>query len=186
MSGACFTSQFRQSKQVCRDENIHCVGYPGSTWRSLRTARHQQLIGKEEKGLRKSRSRERYQSRSLPKPHRGSHSPHQCCPETLWTIHMSTDMPETDKPLKRMGNPNWIKGGASPNPSGRTDKPIAMLARMHAPTALKTLVTYQRMRKPHMPLEYQHHKLSWIGVMGAQPRSVPATPDLQACHRHDR
>ena len=26
-----------------------------------------------------------------------------------------------------------------------------------------------------MPLEYQHHKLSWIGVMGAQPRSVPAT-----------
>ena len=53
---------------------------------------------------------------------------------------MSTDMPETDKPLKRVGNPNWIKGGASPNPSGRTDKPIAMLARMHAPTAIKTLV----------------------------------------------
>ena len=53
---------------------------------------------------------------------------------------MSTDMPETDKPLKRVGNPNWIKGGTSPNPSGRTDKPIAMLARMHAPTAIKTLV----------------------------------------------
>ena len=49
-------------------------------------------------------------------------------------------MPETDKPLKRIGNPNWIKGGASPNPSGRIDKPIAMLARMHAPTAIKTLV----------------------------------------------
>src|SRR6476646_10116513 len=47
---------------------------------------------------------------------------------------------EPDKPLKRVGNPNWIKGGASPNPSGRTDKPIAMLARMHAPTAIKTLV----------------------------------------------
>jgi hypothetical protein len=42
-------------------------------------------------------------------------------------------MPEADKPLKRVGNPNWIKGGASP-------KPIAMLARMHAPTAIKTLV----------------------------------------------
>ena len=57
---------------------------------------------------------------------------------------MSTDMPETDKPLKRVGNPNWIKGGASPNPSGRTDKPIAMLARMHAPHALKTLVTISK------------------------------------------
>ena len=53
-------------------------------------------------------------------------------------------MPETDKPLKRVGNPNWIKGGASPNPSGRTDKPIAMLARMHAPHALKTLVTISK------------------------------------------
>ena len=63
---------------------------------------------------------------------------------------MSTDMPETDKPLKRVGNPNWIKGGASPNPSGRTDKPIAMLARMHAPHALKTLVTISKdERAPH-------------------------------------
>ena len=59
-------------------------------------------------------------------------------------------MPETDKPLKRVGNPNWIKGGASPNPSGRTDKPIAMLARMHAPHALKTLVTISKdERAPH-------------------------------------
>ena len=63
---------------------------------------------------------------------------------------MSTDMPETDKPLKRVGNPNWIKGGASPNPSGRTDKPIAMLARMHAPHALKTLITISKdERAPH-------------------------------------
>ena len=63
---------------------------------------------------------------------------------------MSTDMPETDKPLKRVGNPNWIKGGASPNPSGRTDKPIAMLARMHAPHALKALVTISKdERAPH-------------------------------------
>ena len=59
-------------------------------------------------------------------------------------------MPETDKPLKRVGNPNWIKGGASPNPSGRTDKPIAMLARMHAPHALKTLVAISKdERAPH-------------------------------------
>ena len=44
MSGACFTSQFRQSKQVCRDENIHYVGVS-------KYQNHQQLIGKEEKGL---------------------------------------------------------------------------------------------------------------------------------------
>jgi hypothetical protein len=49
-----------------------------------------------------------------------------------------------------MGNPNWIKGGASPNPSGRRDKPIAMLARMHAPTALNTLVHIAKDEKaPH-------------------------------------
>ena len=74
-------------------------------------------------------------------------------------------MPETDKPLKRVGNPNWIKGGASPNPSGRTDKPIAMLARMHAPHALKTLVTISRMRVHHMQPAYQPHRPSWTGAM---------------------
>ena len=63
---------------------------------------------------------------------------------------MSKDMPDTDKPLKRVGNPNWIKGGESPNPSGRTNKPIAMLARMHAPTAIKTLVAICKDEKaPH-------------------------------------
>jgi len=33
----------------------------------------------------------------------------------------------------------WVKG-QSGNPTGRTDKPIAVLARSHAPHALKTLV----------------------------------------------
>ena len=32
----------------------------------------------------------------------------------------------------------WVKG-QSGNPSGRSDKPIAVLARSHAPAALKTL-----------------------------------------------
>jgi hypothetical protein len=34
----------------------------------------------------------------------------------------------------------WVKG-QSGNPSGRTDKPIAVMARSHAPHALRTLVS---------------------------------------------
>ena len=59
---------------------------------------------------------------------------------------MSTDMPETDKPLKRIGNPNWTKG-VSGNPEGGRavmNKPIALLARSHAPHALKTLVAISK------------------------------------------
>ena len=58
-------------------------------------------------------------------------------------------MPEDAKPLKCRGNPNWIKG-VSGNPEGRTDKPIAQLARMHAPSALRTLVRISKDEKaPH-------------------------------------
>ena len=88
---------------------------------------------------------------------------------------MSTDMPETDKPLKRVGNPNWIKGGASPNPSGRTDKPIAMLARMHAPTALKTLVTISKDENaPHAARVSASQAILDRAYGKAQP-SAPAT-----------
>ena len=43
----------------------------------------------------------------------------------------------------------WVKG-QSGNPSGRTDKPIAVMARSHAPNALRTLVAISKdTRAPH-------------------------------------
>ena len=73
-------------------------------------------------------------------------------------------MPETDKPLKRVGNPNWIKGGPSPNPSGRTDKPIAMLAEF-APHAWKTLVTISKDERAPHAARVSASQAIWTGPM---------------------
>ena len=43
----------------------------------------------------------------------------------------------------------WVKG-QSGNPSGRSDKPIAVMARSHAPQALRTLVAISKdTQAPH-------------------------------------
>lgn len=39
---------------------------------------------------------------------------------------------ETKPPAKRKGNPNWVKGGSSPNPGGRAKENEDFLARSRA------------------------------------------------------
>lgn len=54
-------------------------------------------------------------------------------------------------PANRRGNPNWVKGGASPNPQGRGLEAYRLgdLARAHTPEAIETLAAI--MKDPKQP-----------------------------------